>query len=59
MRQLSEIAATRGVQIDTEEGARHTKILFNGTVVTTVPRHNEINEITARNIIKQAREVRP
>lgn len=55
MRQLSDIAAAKGVAFDAEEGARDTKILFNGSAVTTAPRHNEINEVTAKNIIRQAK----
>lgn len=35
-----------------KEGAKHTKVYLNGKQ-TTVPRHTEINEITAKAIIKQ------
>lgn len=34
------------------EGANHTRIRV-GDRATVVPRHNEINEITAKHILKQ------
>ncbi|MHC4996574.1 MAG: type II toxin-antitoxin system HicA family toxin [Planctomycetota bacterium] len=37
------------------EGGRYEK-WTNGTQVTAVPRHREINEITAKSILKAARE---
>lgn len=36
------------------EGAKHDK-WTNGIIATTVPRHSEINEFTAKGIIKIAR----
>lgn len=36
----------------TTEGGSHTKVSI-GENHTVVPRHNEINEITARAILKQ------
>lgn len=38
----------------TSEGHKHTLIRFNGALVTTVGRHKEINEMTARGIIRTA-----
>lgn len=35
-----------------KEGTKHTKAYLNGKQ-TTIPRHKEVNEITAKNIIKQ------
>ncbi len=35
------------------EGGRHTKIKI-GTKVLIVPRHREINELTAQGIIEEA-----
>lgn len=35
-----------------KEGGKHTKVYLNGKQ-STIPRHKEINEITAKNIIKQ------
>ncbi len=37
-----------------KEGGNHTLIDFDGKRVTVVPPHNEVNEITAVKIIKQA-----
>lgn len=37
---------------DFKEGSKHTKVYLNGKQ-TTIPRHREINEITAKAIIKQ------
>lgn len=34
------------------EGSKHTKVYLNGKQ-TTIPRHNEVNEFTAKAIIKQ------
>ena len=36
------------------EGKNHEK-WTNGSLKTTVPRHSDINELTAKNIIKLAR----
>jgi mRNA interferase HicA len=49
---LAEIAATEGVEIEITEGAKHSKVRI-GARVTTIPRHREINEITAKAILKQ------
>jgi hypothetical protein len=34
------------------EGGSHTRIEINGQLITTIPRHREIAEGTARNIIR-------
>lgn len=54
MKQLRQIARTKGVVLTTEEGGPHTKVLFNDRRVTVVPRHSEVNEITASKIIETA-----
>jgi hypothetical protein len=54
MKRLAEIAAAEGVQLVTTEGGAHTKVTV-GERVSFVPRHNEINELTAKAIIKQLR----
>lgn len=51
MRRLRDIARERGVGMEVTEGGRHTKIKI-GDRLTVVPRHNEINEHTARSIIR-------
>lgn len=37
-----------------EEGGGHTRILKDGVLITTVPGHAEIKEMTARKILKDA-----
>lgn len=51
MRKLRDIARERRVEMEIEEGGRHTKVRIEDRT-TVVPRHNEINEHTARSIIK-------
>lgn len=51
---VKQIAKTQGYEYSQEEGGSHTKVMFDGKFVTTIPRHNEVNEITAKGIIKQA-----
>lgn len=51
MKRLNEIAKDKGESLDTREGGSHTVVKI-GDRQTTVPRHNEINEITAKSIIK-------
>lgn len=55
MKQLAEIAKRRGVEMTTREGGAHTQVRI-GESVTYVPRHAEINEITAKAIMKQIGE---
>jgi mRNA interferase HicA len=55
LKKLSVIAKDRGHVMTTSEGGEHTRVLFSGIRVTVVPRHTEINEITAMRILKQAR----
>lgn len=54
MKQLGKIASAAGVDMVTTEGGAHTRVQL-GSRVTYVPRHNEINEITAKAILKQAK----
>ena len=51
MRKLRDIARDQGQELQVTEGGRHTKVRI-GERQTTVPRHTEINEHTARGIIK-------
>jgi mRNA interferase HicA len=51
MRRLRDIALEEDVDMEVTEGGRHTKVKI-GNRQTAVPRHNEINEHTARSIIK-------
>lgn len=53
MKRLSQIAAEQGEQLVVTHGrGPHTKVQI-GDRVDVVPRHNEINEITARKIIQR------
>jgi mRNA interferase HicA len=54
MKRLREIAKEKAVALTTEEGGNHTLVLFDGVKVTTVPRHNEVNELTAKGLLKAA-----
>lgn len=51
LRTLRRLAVERDLELRMVEGARHTKI-FLGDRQTVIPRHAEINEITAQKIIK-------
>jgi hypothetical protein len=51
MKRLAGLARTHGVELTTIEGGSHTKVTV-GSVQTTVPRHAEINELTARGILR-------
>jgi len=52
MKELARHAHALGLPLDVTEGANHTKVRI-GDLRTTVPRHREINEVTARAILKQ------
>jgi len=51
LKQLTQIAKSQGLELREEEGANHTKV-YIGDKQSVVARHNEINELTARSIIK-------
>ncbi len=53
--QLRQIAKDKGVPFDVTEGGSHSKVWI-GERFVTVPRHNEINELTARAILCDAKE---
>lgn len=51
------MAKRTGVDLELDErGSSHTIVRFDGVKVTTLPRHNEINELTARSILRTAGE---
>jgi mRNA interferase HicA len=54
MRRLREHARGTGLELVVTEGARHTKGQL-GDRRATVPRHKELNELTARTILRQLR----
>ena len=51
---LRVIAADKGLNYREAEGGEHTRVWI-GEFSVSVPRHREINELTAKAIIKQAR----
>ncbi|MGL4178021.1 MAG: hypothetical protein ACRCSN_18330 [Dermatophilaceae bacterium] len=51
MKRLRAIAESQGTDLVTTEGANHTKVWI-GDRQNVVARHNEINDITARKIIR-------
>ena len=53
IKQLKRIAKANNVSFDLAEGGSHTKVWINGQMIT-IPRHNEINEFTARGILSDA-----
>ena len=48
---ITEHAHERGLDVEWFEGANHTKVRV-GALQTTIPRHSEVNEITARSILR-------
>ncbi|MDR3069635.1 MAG: hypothetical protein LBU38_01330 [Propionibacteriaceae bacterium] len=48
---IARIAKAKGLQTSYSEGGNHTKLTV-GNVVTFIPRHSEINEDTAKGILK-------
>ncbi|WPF83905.1 hypothetical protein SANBI_001615 [Sanguibacter sp. 4.1] len=50
-KRIAQIAKVRGVRPEYLEGGSHTKVRV-GERQTVIPRHTEINEITARAILK-------
>jgi len=52
MKRLAKIAKAQGLEMLVSEGANHTKVII-GDRLDVVPRHNEINEMTAKSIIRK------
>lgn len=52
MKRLNAIAKAEGLTLRTTEGGRHTKVQIDDRQ-SVVPRHAEINEITAKAILRQ------
>lgn len=51
IKRIGKIAKAKGVVAEYTEGAKHTKVSL-GDKQTTIPRHTEINELTARAILR-------
>ncbi|RAX21643.1 hypothetical protein DRB06_05665 [Actinomyces sp. Z5] len=54
IRQLEEVARQKGQKLVLTEGGRHTKATI-GTWSEPIPRHREINEMTARAILRRSK----
>lgn len=52
MKQLAAYATDNNLPYTETEGGRHTKVKI-GDKQTSVPRHREINELTAQAILEQ------
>lgn len=50
-KRITDEAHARGLDVVWVEGANHTKVSVGG-IQTTIPRHAEVNEITARSILR-------
>lgn len=50
-KRINELARLRGLAVTWQEGASHTKVSV-GERQSTIPRHAEVNEITARAILR-------
>lgn len=53
LNEAKRIAKERGEMYNLTEGGSHSLIWFGDVRAAVVPRHNEINEITAKAILKQ------
>lgn len=54
LKRLQQIAKERGESFTLVEGGSHTKA-FIGPQMIAVPRHREVSELTAKTILKEAR----
>jgi hypothetical protein len=52
MKLLTDAARETGVELEQREGAKHTRVTI-GDRRSVIPRHTEINETTAKAILKQ------
>jgi len=55
VKQINQIAKDNNHTPVWSEGGNHSKVTL-GTTTITVPRHSEINELTAQAIVNQARK---
>lgn len=54
MKRKDLLRKLKAAGLQCEEGGNHTRILLNGKLVTTVPRHTEVNDLLAKKILKDA-----
>jgi len=52
---INKIAKSKGLTPQWTEGGRHSKVTLGSSAVS-VPRHNEVNEDTAKAILNQVRK---
>jgi len=51
-----KIAKLNNVTVEFTEGGSHEHCRINGHLVTVLPRRTEVNELTARGILKDIRK---
>lgn len=51
IKQINKLGKEKGIKPEYTEGGKHTKVAL-GDRQTVIPRHTEINEYTARGILK-------
>lgn len=54
MKRKDLLRLLKAAGLEKREGGNHTSLYRNGVLVTQVPRHNEINELLAKKILKDA-----
>ena len=54
LKRLRQLAKEAGVVFEITEGGSHSKVHLGGRFVI-VPRHNEVNELTAKAILRDAK----
>ena len=50
-KRINQLAKQHGTIAQWSEGGNHSKVSING-IATAIPRHSEINELTAKGIIR-------
>lgn len=53
IRAIRDAANEQGLAVAVTEGGNHTIVVLDGLKIP-VPRHNEVRELTARSVYKQA-----
>ncbi|PDQ36488.1 MAG: hypothetical protein B5766_00655 [Candidatus Lumbricidophila eiseniae] len=55
-KKITEIAKNHNAVVEITHGGSHDHCKINGLPITTLPRHREINEMTARGILNKLRK---
>lgn len=53
VKKINKYAKANGLDVNFDQGKNHTKVTLGTTGRSVIPRHNEINELTARAIFRQ------